>query len=250
MVKECAAEKTKDAREEEKIIPLKGFRKAIAERMTFAARTYAPVTSTWEVDVTQLLELRRKMKPVWEKQAVRVTLTAMLIKAVVQVLKENTIFTSTLKGANIIVMNRINIGLAMAIEGNSFLEDKLIVPVVHDADKKSLIEIARRLEEIVGKVESGSLTMNDVKESTFTISNVGARAYEFIFTPIINPPESAILGVGSITEKPVVRNGEIVVRSILPLMLTYDHRIILPTDTARFRLRLKELLENPKSFIT
>jgi pyruvate dehydrogenase E2 component (dihydrolipoamide acetyltransferase) len=128
-------------------------------------------------------------------------------------------------------------------------EDKLVIPVVKNADKKNLIEIAQDLENLVDKGRSGSLTHDDISGGTFTISNTGPLGGAGVFTSIINPPESAILGMGSGVEKPVVRDGKIVIRSIVPLCLTYDHRIILPTQSAKFRLRCKELLENPRTLL-
>lgn len=234
---------------EAQVIPLGGFRKAMAERMAYATQTYAPTMSTWEVDATDLLELRRELTPKWEKEGVRVSFTAFLVKAVVEVLKANPIFNSTLQGGNVIIKKEYNIGIATAIEGKSYLEDKLFVPVIHNAEQKSLTEIGKNIEELAKKAREGLLTMEDLAGGTFTISNPGARSNVNMFTSIINPPESAILGAGKINEKPIVREGKIVIRSMMNLMLTYDHRIILPTHSARFRQTLKELLENPRSLL-
>lgn len=234
---------------EAQVIPLGGFRKAMAERMKYSVETYAPTMSTWEVDATALLELRRELMPKWEKLGIRVSLTAFLVKAIVEVLKANPIFNSTLERGNVIIKKDYNIGIATAVEGKSYLEDKLFVPVIHNADKKSLTEIDKSIEELVKKAREGLLTMEETTGGTFTISNPGSRSNVDLFTSIINPPESAILGAGKITEKAVVREGKIVIRSMMNLMLTYDHRTILPTHSAKFRQLLKELLENPRSLL-
>lgn len=237
--------------EREEIIPLSGFRKAMAERLARSAKTYAHITTTWEVDVTTLLELRNKLKQEWAKQGVRVTLTAFLIKGVAETLKDVPLLNSSFDGAKIIVKKYYNIGVATSVEDSrgGGREDRLVVPVVKDADKKNLVEVARSLGELVEKARLNSLTREDVSDGTFTISNTGPLGAAGAFTSIINPPESAILGIGSVIDKPVAQNGKIVVRATAPICLTYDHRIILPTHSARFRTRLKELLENPEMLL-
>jgi len=230
-------------------IPMTGFRETLAKRMTFSARTYAPVTTTWEVDVTDLVEMRKKLSCAWKEQGVRVTITAFLIKAVAHALKEIPLLNSTLKEREILLNDNCNIGVAVSVE-RSGEEDRLVVPVIHDADKRSLTELARSLEELIQKARQNKLSSVELSGGTFTITNVGAGTGNVVmFTPLINPPESAILGVGTIIEKPVVRSGNICVRATVSLCLTYDHRIILPTDSAKFRRILSELLENPGRLI-
>ena len=235
----------------EEVIPLLGFRKAMAEHLTYSVGTYAHITTTWEVDLTNLLELRNRLKPEWAKQGARVTLTTFLIKAVALVLKEVPMLNSSLDNGKIIVKKYYNIGVATSVEDpkSGGREDRLMVPVVKDADKKGLIEIARDLEKLVAKARSNSLAYDDTAGGTFTISNTGPLGSAGVFTSIINAPESAILGVGSVIEKPVVKDGRIAIRSIAPFCLTYDHRIVFPTQSARFRKRCKELLESPRTLL-
>jgi len=247
-----AAIEIKAAPVEREVVPLTGARRVMAERLSYSAQTYAVVWNAWEVDVTDLVELRRKLRPQWEKAGLRISVTAFVVKAVAQALKENPIFNATLKDDNIIIHKNYNIGVAMAVRGKSFWEDNLLVGVISNADKKSLAEIAARLIELREKSNQKTLTMDDVSGSTFTISNFGAlgkRGGGSLFTSLINPPESAILGIGGIAEKPVVREGKIVVRSIMNVMLTPDHRIIYPTDSMRFAQRITELLENPVTLL-
>ena len=231
---------------EEEVVPLTGVRKVMAKRLSYSARTYAWVWSSWEVDATDLVELRRKLRPQWEKAGLNISFTAFVVKAVAKALKENPIFNSSLQDGNIVIQKNYNVGVATAVSGETFQDSNLLVGVVRDADKKGLAEIASRLLELREKADQKTLTMGDVSGSTFTVSNVGSIWRKgSIFTSLINPPESAILGVGSIVQKPVVREGKIIIRSMMQLNLTTDHRIIYPTDTVKFSQKLTQLLENP-----
>jgi pyruvate dehydrogenase E2 component (dihydrolipoamide acetyltransferase) len=124
------------------------------------------------------------------------------------------------------------------------LEEGLIVPVIRDANKKSLIEIALATKELSEKAKEGTISIDETRGSTFTVTNLGMFGAE-IFTPIINPPETAILGVGRIVEKPAVKDGQIVVRSMMLLSLSFDHRIVDGAPAAQFLQRVKQILENP-----
>ena len=247
-----AAIETRTAPVEQETVLLTGARKVMAERLSYSARTYAPVWNAWEVDVTDLVEIRRKLRPQWEKAGLRISVTAFIVRAVVETLKETPILNATLQDENIILHRNYNIGVAMAVKGESFWRDNLFVGVIHNPDKKSLVEIAARLIELREKANQKTLTLDDISGTTFTISNFGATwtlRGGILATSLINPPESAILGVGSITEKPVVRKGKITIRSIMNLMLTVDHRIVFPTNITTFSQRITELLENPVTLL-
>jgi len=228
----------------ETIIPLTGSRKTMAEQMGYSARTYASVTSFFDADVTQLLQIRKKLKPLEEEKKVRLTLTVFLVKAVSKVLQEIPILNSTFDGEKIIIKNYYNIGIAMSGE------NRLIVPVINHVEKKGLLEIARNLAELTEKFQTNTFSVNDVTGSTFTITNIGMTGPSTASAPLINPPESAILSVQSVCKKPVVQNDEIVIRQIMPLSMTFDHRIIFPRDIAEFRKKLKELLEKPQLLLS
>lgn len=243
-------EKKKALLVEKEIVPITGFRKIMAERLLQSVRTYAPIMAVWEMDMSELLKLRRKLKSMQEKQGVRVTVTALLIKAVAQALKENIIFNSAVKNGNIVIRKRINVGVAVAVEGESFLEDKLLVPVVKDADRKSLVEIAQTLEELTKKAREGTLAIDDMTGATITVSNPGAGAPVVVVTQLIPPDQSAIIGFTSIIERPVARDGKIEIRPTMNATLTYDHRIIVPTHSFKFRRRITELIENPLPLLT
>jgi len=158
------------------------------------------------------------------------------VKAVAKALEEHRILNSTLEGEQIKIYEDINIGVAVATEKG------LIVPVTRNANKKSLTQIASTLKELVEKARKGKLTKEDVTGGTFTITNLGMYEVE-VFIPIINPPEAAILGVGKITEKPVIIDKEIRIKPILYLSLSYDHRIVDGAPAAQFLQRIKQILE-------
>ena len=222
-----------------KIIPLEGMRKIIAERMTLSARTTARVLLTIDVDMSEVSKLRQSLlEDVEKKWGVRLTYTDILVKAVAKALEEHPIVNSILVEDKIHVMESINIGVAVA------LKDGLIVPVVREANKKSLIEIALQLKELIEKARQGKLSTEEATGGTFTISNLGMYGVG-VQMQIINPPEVAILGVGAITDKPAVINGQITIRPMMTLSLVFDHRALDGAPAAEFLVTLKRILENP-----
>mgnify|MGYP001613668125 CR=1 FL=1 len=226
-------------------VPLHGIKKAVANKMIESIFTAAQLTNTHEVDVTELAALREKEKAAYEKEGIKLTFMPYIVKAVAVSLTQHPYLNASLEGEEIVLKKYYNIGIA--VDG----EEGLIVPVVKGAQSKDLKTIAKDIEKLANDVRSRKVNMMDLKGGTFTISNLGAVGVGF-FTPIINYPESAILGVGRIIEKPVARNGKIEVRKILPLSLTYDHRIIDGAQAARFMIdvinKLEKLdFENPTS---
>lgn len=211
------------------IMPLTGIRKTAAERVTLSAKTAPHSTITMEADMTNATRFRE------EKQ---IGYNEILVKAVAKALEENRIVNSTLAGEQIKIFEDINIGVAVATEKG------LVVPVVHNADKKSLKEIASMLNDLIEKARASKLSKEELTDGTFTITNLGMFGVE-IFTPIINPPETAILGVGKVTEKPVVVNKEIIAKPMMYLSLSYDHRVIDGAPAAQFLQKVKQYLENP-----
>jgi len=216
-----------------RVIPFIGMRQMIAERMTQSLQTMAQVTLHTEVDATELVKLREQLK-----QEFDLTYTDLIIKAVAKALKEHPLLNATLVGDEIHLLEEIHIGMAVA------LEDGLLVPVVRDADKKSVQEIAQETRRLAQGAREGTLTVDEVTGSTFTVTNLGAYGVDG-FTPIINPPEVAILGVGRIVEKPAVHEGQIVRRSTMVLSLTIDHRIVDGAPGAEFLRTVREILESP-----
>jgi len=209
-------------------IPLTGMRKTVAERVSLSARTAPHSTIIMEVDMANAMRLPEK---------VLASYTDMLVNAVAKALLEHPIMNSTLEGEQIKVFQDINIGVAIATERG------LVVPVIRSADKKSLKEIALIMKELVERARQGKIAREEVTGGTFTITNLGMFGVE-TFTPIINPPETAILGVGRIVEKPVVIGKEIVIRPMMHLSLSFDHRVVDGAPAAQFLQKVKQILEN------
>ena len=214
-------------------IPFAGVRQAIAEHMVESLRTMAQLTLHMEVDATALVKRRGQLKAEFD-----LTYTDLLVKAVARALRRHPVLNSTLIGDEIHLLEPIHIGIAVA------LDDGLIVPVLRDADRRTVREIAQEARRLAQAARDGSLSVDEVTGSTFTITNLGSYGIDG-FTPIINSPEVAILGVGRIVERPVVRENEIARRSLMTLSLTIDHRVVDGAPAAQFMGTLKELLENP-----
>ncbi|HET7011301.1 MAG TPA: dihydrolipoamide acetyltransferase family protein [Anaerolineales bacterium] len=214
-------------------IPFIGMRQAVAQRMTESLQTMAQVTLLTEADVTEMVRMRERFK-----QRFDLTYTDIIVMAVATALKEHPLLNAALVGEEIQLLSEIHIGVAVA------LEDGLIVPVVRDADKKSLQDIAEETRRLAEGARAGSLTVDEVTGSTFTITNLGTYEVDG-FTPIINPPEAAILGVGRIAEKPAVYRDEIAKRAMMALSLTFDHRLVDGAPAAAFLRRVKDSLEMP-----
>ena len=217
-------------------IPLHGVKKAVGAKMAESIFTAAQLTNMNESDVTELANLREKQKREYEKENIKLTFMPYIVKAVASCLKEHPYLNASLEGEEIILKKYYNIGIAVDTE------DGLFVPVVKGVQDKDIKAIAKDIDKLASDAKGRKVNMMDLKGGTFTISNLGSVGVEF-FTPIINYPESAILGVGRVVEKPVVRNGKIEIRKMLPLSLTYDHRIVDGAQAARFMNELMEKLQ-------
>lgn len=228
------------AGELEERVPLKGMRKAIAKAMVKSAYTAPHVTIFDEVDVTALVNMRKEAKPLAEERGVKLTYLPMIVKAVVAGLKKFPELNASIddEKQEVIYKKYYNIGIATSTE------DGLLVPVVKAADRKSIFTIAGEISELAKKARDRKATTDELKGSTFSITNIGSAGGMF-FTPIINHPDVAILGVGRISEKPIVKNGEIVVGQMLHLSLSFDHRLVDGEPAQRFVNYVKQLLENP-----
>jgi pyruvate dehydrogenase E2 component (dihydrolipoamide acetyltransferase) len=222
-----------------KTIPLKGIRRIIAKRMTESFQNIPHIYLSLEIDMTACLALREQLMEEIEKRAkVRLTLTDILVKVGASALKDHPIINSRIEGDQICLLEEINIGVAIA------LQDGLIVPVIRNADRKSLAEIATTLRDLAQKAREEKLSLEDVGGGTFTLSNMGMLGIDK-FNAIINPPECSILGVGRTVEKPVVQGGEIKIKPMAWLSLSSDHRIVDGATAALFLNHIKKLLENP-----
>jgi pyruvate dehydrogenase E2 component (dihydrolipoamide acetyltransferase) len=221
--------------------PLTQLRQVIARRMWESWNVIPHVTQFGEADFTQLNELCKKFALDYGKKGVRLTLTPFVIKALVETLKKHPIFNSSLDETTneVVFKDYFHIGIAVDTEQG------LMAPVVHDANKKSMLELAKELEQLAQKARNRKVTAEELKGGTFTISNQGAIGGSY-FTPIINKPEVAILGLGRGAMKPVVCGGKIEVRMMTPLVLSYDHRVIDGGAAARFIMDLIAALQDFK----
>jgi pyruvate dehydrogenase E2 component (dihydrolipoamide acetyltransferase) len=199
----------------------------------------ARVTQFDEIDFTRIAALRKKFAPKYEKKGVKLTLTPFVLKAVAETLKQHSIFNSSLDEAagEIVIKEYIHLGIAVDTS------EGLMVPVIRDVDKKSLLELAKELEQLAAKARDRKISADEMKGGTFTISNQGAIGGGH-FTPIVNLPEVAILGLGRGALKPVVRDGKIVARVLTPIALSYDHRVVDGGSAARFTVDLVKAFED------
>ena len=224
--------------------PLKGLRKRIAEHMERSWHTIPHATAFDEVDGGALAQLRETLKPAAEKRGVRLTYIPLLIKLLIPLLKEFPIFNASLDEENseIIYHRSYHIGVATASP------EGLLVPVMRNADHLTLIEIASNLEHLIEGAKKRTLALAELSGSTFTLNNVGSFGGSS-GTPIINHPEVAILAVGRLQDKAIVQDGTVIVRPMMPLALSFDHRLIDGAMSGAFLARFKELVENPQQLM-
>ena len=226
-------------------LPMTPMRKVIAKRMVDSYLTAPTFTLNYDVDMTELLALRKKvLEPIMEATGKKITVTDLLSMAVVKTLMKHPYLNSSLTedGQTIIMHNYVNLAMAVGMDNG------LMTPVVYNAEKMSLSELVVAFKDVIGRTLDGKLAPSELQNSTFTISNLGMFGVQS-FGPIINQPNSAILGVSSTIEKPVVVNGEIVIRPIMSLGLTIDHRVVDGMAGAKFMKDLKTLIEDPISML-
>jgi len=221
--------------------PVTPLRQVIARRMVESWTTIPHVTQFDEADFAQLNALRKKFAPAYEAKGAKLTLTPFVLQALVVTLKKHPIFNSSLDEAasEIVFKEYFHIGIAVDTEQG------LIVPVIRDVDKKSMLELVKELEQLAQKARERKVTAEELKGGTFTISNQGAIGGAH-FTPIVNRPQVAILGLGRGAMKPVVRDGKVEARLMTPLALSYDHRVIDGGEAARFIVDLVRAIEEFK----
>ena len=221
-------------------IPLTKIRKTISEKMSESRFTIPHTTAMDEIDISRLHEFRKKHKDALKAEDVSLTYLPFIIKATIAALKKYPEFNSSLDEEHdeLVLKKYFNIGVATDTERG------LMVPVIKDADKMNLVEIARAIEDLSTRAKDNKIQLSELKGGSFSVTNYGSIGGYFGI-PIINYPESAILGIGRVVEKPIVKDGEIIAAHILPLSLSYDHRIIDGASGARFLNLLKELLADP-----
>ena len=229
--------------EREERIRMSRLRQTIARRLKDAQNTAAMLTTFNEVDMRQVMGLRSQYRESFEKKhGVRLGFMGFFVKAVIQALKEIPAVNAEVDGEDIVYKNYYNIGVAVGIDKG------LVVPVVREADRLSLAGIEQAIAELGGKARDGSLSIEDMQGGTFTISNGGVYG-SLMSTPILNAPQSGILGMHKIQERAVVEAGQIVIRPMMYLALSYDHRIVDGREAVTFLVRVKESLEDPQRLL-
>jgi len=225
----------------EERVPLRGIRRKIAERMVKSKHTAAHVTHVDEVDMTEIVQVRDKAKVSAEKRGVKLTYLPFIIKALIPALKQYPYLNATLddEKEEIVLKKYYNIGIA------TNTDQGLVVPVLKDAEHKSITQLAEEIEKLSEKARAGQLSLDEIQGSTFTITNIGGIGGVFA-TPIINYPEVAILGVHKITKRPVVKENQIVIRDMTYLSVSFDHRVLDGAMAAEFMNTIKQYLEDPK----
>ncbi|MBJ8074847.1 2-oxo acid dehydrogenase subunit E2 [Bacillus cereus group sp. N12] len=230
-------------KEESKIIPITGMRKAIANRMQASLQNSAQLTLTMKVDVTDLVALHKEIAEVVQKRYDnKLTITDFVSRAVVLALQEHKEMNSTYIDDAIHQFEHVHLGMAVA------LENGLVVPAIRFANNLSLIELSKEIKNVAQKARTGSLSSDGMKGTTFTISNLGSFGIEY-FTPVLNTPETGILGVGAIEHVPVYKGKKIKKGSLLPLSLTFDHSVLDGVPAAAFLRTIKQYLEEPVTIL-
>ena len=223
----------------EKRVPMTRLRKRIAERLLEAKNSTAMLTTFNEVDMQPIMTLRKTYGEKFEKQhGVRLGFMSFYIKAVVEALKRYPEVNASIDGDDVVYHNYFDISIAVSTPRG------LVTPVLRDCDKLSMAEIEKQIKALAEKGRDGKLTVEDLTGGNFTITNGGVFG-SLMSTPIINPPQSAILGMHAIKERPIVLNGQVVIRPMMYLALSYDHRLIDGRESVGFLVTIKELLEDP-----
>ncbi|HSB70421.1 MAG TPA: dihydrolipoamide acetyltransferase family protein [Candidatus Methylomirabilis sp.] len=221
------------------VIPLAGIRKVIFDRMGQSWREAARVTLFAEADMTEVAALRQAKGADWERRfGVKPSYSDLIHMTVARALREEPRINCRLDGQAVRIRREVHLGFAVD------LGEGLVAAVIKDADKRTLGELAKIARDLAERARAGKLVPDEMSDGTFTVSNLGGVGVE-AFTPIINPPQAGILGVGKILEKPVVRNGGIHIRSMMMLSLVFDHRLVDGAPAGRFLAKVKDLLENP-----
>lgn len=222
---------------------LRGMPKALVDNMFKSMQTTAQMTGFSEVEVSGLIAFRKDMVALSETLGYRLTYTDILIKAAACALKEAPLVNTSLYGHDLVYWENINIGVAVAMPGGG-----LVVPVIHNADKLGLGEIHRRLDEAVERAKNKALTYEDISGSTFTLTNYGSFGGHR-GTPVLNLPEVAILGTGAIVQRPIVKDGAIVIGNMMDLSFTTDHRVISGEPSSRFMRTFIKCVEDPRMLL-
>jgi 2-oxoglutarate dehydrogenase E2 component (dihydrolipoamide succinyltransferase) len=229
-------------RQEERI-RMSRRRRTIAQRLVEVQQTAAMLTTFNDVDMSAVMALRQRRKESFqERYGVKLGIMSFFVKASIGALKAFPQLNGEIRDEEIVLKHYFDIGIAVGAE------EGLVVPVLRDADKLSFAEIEEKINEFVEKARTGTLSLEDLRGGTFSITNGGVFG-SLLSTPILNPPQSGILGMHRIEERPVARDGQVVIRPMMYLALTYDHRMVDGRQAVQFLVRLKEFIEDPESLL-
>ncbi len=237
-----AARAASGSRSEERV-KMSKLRQVIAKRLKDSQNTAAILTTFNEIDMTNVIALRNEYKDAFEKRhGVKLGFMGFFLKAAINALKEIPAVNATIEGDELVYKNYYDIGVAVGTEQG------LVVPVIRDADQLSLADVEKELARLATKAREGTLAMSDLQGGTFTVSNGGVYG-SLMSTPIINPPQSGILGMHKTEERPVAIKGQVVIRPMMYVALSYDHRIIDGKESVTFLVRVKEAIEDPRRLL-
>jgi 2-oxoglutarate dehydrogenase E2 component (dihydrolipoamide succinyltransferase) len=218
-------------------------RQTIAQRLVQAQHTAAMLTTFNEIDMSAVMEVRKRRKDSFkERHGIGLGFMSFFTRAVVGALKEFPRLNAEIQGTEIVLKYYYDIGIAVGTE------EGLVVPVVRDADRKTFAEIEREIADLAKRAREGALTLAELQGGTFTITNGGIYG-SLMSTPILNAPQVGILGMHKIEERPVASNGQVVIRPMMYVALSYDHRIVDGSEAVRFLVRVKELVEDPEALL-
>jgi 2-oxoglutarate dehydrogenase E2 component (dihydrolipoamide succinyltransferase) len=239
--KPAAPEPAPEAAED--IIPMSRRRRTIAKRLVEAQQTAAMLTTFNEIDMSTVISVRGSKKEAFEaRHGVRLGFMSFFVKAAIGGLKDFPLLNAEIRDDNFVVKRHYDIGMAVGAE------EGLVVPVLRAADQMSFADIEKTIRILAGKARDGSLAIEDLRGGTFTITNGGVFG-SLLSTPILNPPQVGILGLHKIDERPIAINGEVVIRPMMYVALSYDHRIVDGSEAVRFLVRVKELIEDPTGLL-
>jgi len=215
------------------------LRRKLSERLVSVKNETAMLTTFNEVNMTPVIELRRKYKEIFkEKHGVSLGFVSFFTKAVTEAIAHFPVINSQIDGDEIVTFDYVDVGIAVSAPKG------LVVPVIRNAEMLSLAEIEKEVKRLAGKARENKITIQDMEGGTFTITNGGVFG-SMMSTPIINPPQSAILGMHNIVERPVAVNGKVEIHPVMYIALSYDHRLIDGRESVGFLVKVKEMLENP-----
>lgn len=228
-------------------MPLKGVRKVISDRMLQSLGTTAQLTGSWECDITNLLAFRAKLLAKEDVLGTRISVNSLLIKAIVCAIQQVPIVNSCVENDTITVYRNINIGIAIAMQGENEFDESLVVAVLKSVESLGLAEIDKQMKDLINRARTGQASSDEMSGSTITLSSTAGLAPPgTTSTPILNQPNAALVGPSTPMQKPVVHEGEIMARTIMPISFTFDHRAIDGAPASRFMSVLNEHLSHPE----